>query len=96
MLKELLEKLEGQHGLQPEQGTGIINTIVQHIKDAYPMIGGLLGSALGGGQTGSFGSGQTGSLGNNTTTQQTNTGSETTLQKLEDLAKGHLGGMFGG
>ena len=86
MLKELLEKLEGQHGIPQEQGTGIINTIVQHIKDNFPMVGGMLDSVMGGQNTSTTAS-QNG---------QVTPVNESPLQKLEDLAKSKMGGLFGG
>lgn len=88
MLTELLEKLEGQHGISPELGKGVLNTIVEHIKEKFPMVGNMLNGVLGG---------QAGSATTDNSSNQTNagTGGESTLQILEDLAKNKLGGMFG-
>ncbi len=84
MLSDLLQKLEGQHGIAPEQGQSILNTITQHIKENFPSIGGMLDGVLGQ---------QAAANQTSSTTAQT-AGNESTLQKLEDLAKSKLGGMI--
>lgn len=86
MLSELLQKIEGEHGIPPEKATGVINTIVEHLKEKFPQVGGMLDSALGT-QTASPSTG---------TTPDASGGNESMLGKLEDLAKSKLGGLFGG
>ena len=88
MLKDLLAKLEAQHGIDPTMGQGVLNTIVQHIKEKFPMVGGMLDSVMGGQQ------GSTTDPNSSIPTSNSGTG-ESTFQKLEDLAKGKLGGLLG-
>jgi hypothetical protein len=37
---QLLQKLQDEHGIDPEQGHGILNTVLQFIKDKVPMASG--------------------------------------------------------
>ena len=85
MLSELLQKLETEHGIPPAQGSGIINTIIEHVKEKFPQVGGMIDSVLGSQMSGT--SGMPDAVGN--------TGSESSLSQLEDLAKSKLGGLFG-
>ena len=43
-MNELIQKLQEQHGLQPEQSHGILNTIKNFIKEKFPMAAGTLDS----------------------------------------------------
>ena len=86
MLSELLQKLEGEHGIAPAQGTGILNTITQHIKQQFPVVGEMLDKVLGS---------QANSTVNSSNPLNTSV-NESSLQQLEDLAKSKLGGLFGG
>jgi hypothetical protein len=86
MLQDLLKKLEEEHGIAPSQGSGILNTITQHIKQQFPMVGEMLDKVLGSQATST----------ENTSNPLNNTVNESSLQQLEDLAKSKLGGMFGG
>ena len=43
-MNELIQKLQEQHGLQPEQSHGILNTIKDFIKAKFPMAAGTLDS----------------------------------------------------
>lgn len=85
MLSELLQKLETEHGIPPAQGSGIINTIIQHIKEKFPQVAGMIDSVLGSQKSGT----------SNMNGSTVNDGSENSLQQLEDLAKSKLGGLFG-
>ena len=90
MLSGLLDKLEQEHGIAPAQGSGILNTIAQHIKEQFPQIGGMLDSVLG---TQSAATSATTNTVNPTTA--TNSGSTSSLEELEEMAKSKLGGIFG-
>ncbi|MBA2249687.1 MAG: hypothetical protein H0W12_05800 [Chitinophagaceae bacterium] len=104
-MKELIEKLQNDHGLSTEQSHGILNTITEFIKEKFPMAGGMIDSLF---------------SHENTTTQNTNTsaGDAGTTEgpatkggsfldkisdfipgqmgeKTEEFAKDKLGGMFG-
>ena len=85
MLSELLQKLETEHGIPPAQGSGIINTIIQHVKEKFPQVAGMIDSISGSHITDS----------SNMPGASLNDGSENSLQQLEDLAKSKLGGLFG-
>lgn len=84
MLTDLLQKLEAQHGIAPAQGQNILNTITQQLKEKFPMVGNMLDNVIGGNAAAA-----------NTSGAQPNV-HESKLQQLEELAKGKLGGLFGG
>ena len=86
MLSELLQKLESEHGIAPAQGQRILNTIVQHIKENFPAAGPMIDKILGGESSATT----------TNTDVQNNSENESDLEKLEDLAKSKLGGLFGG
>ncbi|MEO8861314.1 MAG: hypothetical protein ABI358_07815 [Ginsengibacter sp.] len=85
MLSELLQKLETEHGIPPAQGSGIINTIIEHVKAKFPQVGGMIDSVLGSQMSST----------SNMQGANVSDGSENSLQQLEDLAKTKLGGLFG-
>lgn len=41
-MNELLEKLQEQAGLTPEQATKAVETIVNFVKEKFPMMGGAV------------------------------------------------------
>lgn len=41
-MNELIQKLQNDHGLQPEQSHGILNTIKDFIKEKFPMMAGAV------------------------------------------------------
>lgn len=84
MLSDILQKLEAQHGIAPQQGQDILNTITQHIKENFPSIGGMLDGVIG----------QQGATNQTSVAGSESTGNESALQKLEDLAKSKLGGLI--
>lgn len=86
MLSDILQKLEAEHGIDPAQGQNILNTITQQITERFPAVGGILNGVLGQQATTTQAQTQTTSL--------PSTGQETTLQKLEDMVKGKLGGLI--
>ncbi len=47
MLSELLQKLETEHGIPPAKGSAIINTIIQHVKEKFPQVAGMIDGFLG-------------------------------------------------
>lgn len=85
MLSELLQKLETEQGIPPAQGSAIINTIIQHVKEKFPQVAGMLDSVLGSQISGT----------SNMPGAAASDGSENSLQQLEDLAKTKLGSIFG-
>ncbi len=85
MLSELLQKLENEHGISPDQGNSIVNTIVQHLKEKFPQVGGMIDGVLGTGA----------SAPSNTVGTADSSGTGSSLEKLEGFAKSKLGGLFG-
>jgi hypothetical protein len=77
MLSELLQKLEAQHGIPQSQGSSILNTIAQHIKEKFPQVGGMLDSVLGTGTAAS----------SDTAGTQSTTGNEVLLSNWKILPK---------
>ena len=41
-MQELIQKLQTEHGLNPEQSHGILNTIKEFIKEKFPMMAGTV------------------------------------------------------
>jgi len=85
MLAGLLEKLEQEQGIAPAQGSNILNTIAQHIKEQFPQIGGMLDNVLGTQSPNAT----------STPADQGNISGNSSLEELEALAKNKLGGLFG-
>lgn len=81
-MQELIQKLQEEHGLSAEQSGGILSTITNFIKEKVPMAAGMIENMFPSGSTAN-------------TTNAGSTNNESTLGKLEDLAKSKLGGMFG-
>jgi hypothetical protein len=50
-MEELIEKLKSAHGLTTEQSQGILNTIVDFIKEKFPMVGGAVDNLFQSGTT---------------------------------------------
>ena len=42
IMKELIEKLQNEHGLNPQQSYGILNTVKDFIKEKFPMMAGAV------------------------------------------------------
>ncbi len=85
MLSELLQKLETEHGIPAGKGGAIINTIIQHVKEKFPQVAGMIDGVLGSQVPG----------GSNIPGSTVNDDSGSSLQQLEDLAKSKPGGFFG-
>ena len=47
-MQELIDKLKSQFNLSDDQTNGILQTVINFIKDKFPMIGGHLDGFLGG------------------------------------------------
>ena len=109
-MNELIQKLQDQHGLAPEQSHGILNTIKDFIKEKFPMMAGAVDNLF-----------PAGAATNTSTPDTVNTSTGDTVttdgsaekggsfldkisdfvpgemgQKVEDFAKDKLGGLFGG
>jgi len=88
MIEELLQRLKDEHGLSPQQATGVLQTISGFIKEKFPMAAGMLDQFLPGvppaagtaaTDPGDFLDGVSGRTG----------------EDLADIAKSKLGGLFG-
>ena len=108
-MHELIQKLQNEHGLQPAQSEGILNTVKAFIKEKFPMMAGNIDSLFPTNLTG--GNAQSTNIG---TTEVGDTGSTQgpaqkggsfldkisdfvpgeTGEKAEQFAKDKLGGMF--
>ena len=84
-MQELIQKLQDEHGLSAEQSSGILGTISNFIKEKVPMAAGMIDNFFPQGST----------SGNSTSNGTGDNSNESTMGKLEDLAKSRLGGMFG-
>lgn len=95
-MEELLQKLQSIHGLSADQSQGILNTITGYIKEKFPMVAGAIDNLF-----------QSGATPSAATTANPSKGNEDILdkisdfipgatgEKLEELAKEKLGGLFG-
>ena len=106
-MNELLQKLQDQHGLAPEQSHGILNTIKDFIKEKFPMMAGAVDNLFPAanatpGTTGNTPTGDTGSTdgsaekGGSFLDKISDFVPGEMGQKAEDFAKDKLGGFFGG
>jgi hypothetical protein len=59
-MRELIEKLQNEHGLNPGQSQGILNTIKNFITEKFPMIGGAMDNLFENNAEGSTVTGDTG------------------------------------
>ncbi len=96
-MEELLQKLQSIHGLSAEQAQGVLGTITGYLKEKFPMVAGAIDNFFPQGTKPATGA----STGNATQ------GSGDFLdkisemipggagEKLEQLAKEKLGGLFG-
>ncbi len=101
-MHELIQKLQDDHGLQPEQSHGILNTVKEFIKEKFPMMAGTVDNLFPPSTPDNTPTGDTGS-----TTGPTQKGGSF-LDKISDIvpgemgekaeqfAKDKLGGMFSG
>ncbi len=100
-MKELIEKLQNEHGLQPDQSHGILNTIKEFIKEKFPMIGSAVDSLFEHNETGNTGAGDTGSTegpaqkGGSFLDKISDFVPGEAGEKAEQFAKDKLGGLFG-
>ena len=87
MFSELLQKLESEHGIDPAKGHGILNTIAEHIKEKFPMVGGMLDNVLGEHNSSSSISGN----------RSSNTASNVnSMEELQNMSNNKPGGLIGG
>ena len=103
-MEELIKKLQANHGLSAEQSQGILNTIANYIKEKFPMVGGAIDNLFQSGTTPSA-PGTTASQAQTTATSTQGNNDlldkindyipGDTEQKMEDIAKEKLGGIFG-
>ncbi len=109
-MQELIQKLQTEHGLQPEQSHNILNTVKEFIKEKFPMIAGTIDNifpeqaAVSNTQSANTTTTDTGDTG---TTQGPAQKGGSFLDKISDVvpgemgekaeqfAKDKLGGMFG-
>ncbi len=101
-MEELLQKLQNIHGLTPEQSHGIMNTITNYVKEKFPMVGGAIDNLF---QSGTTPSGP-GTTPEDVNSNVADNGSlldkisdfipGSSGEKIEEFAKGKLGGFFGG
>ena len=107
IMNELLQKLQSDHGLQPEQSHGILNTIKEFIKEKFPMMAGAVDNLFPAENTGTSTSSNT-STGDTGSTDGSAEKGGSFLDKISDVvpgemgekaeqfAKDKLGGLFGG
>ena len=88
MDQQLVQKLQDDHGVAPEQSHDILNTIMQFIKDKVPAASGLIDQAFHGG------SAPTIPTANDANPVATQGKEESTLEKIEDFAKSKLEGFL--
>ena len=87
-MEELIQKLQSVHGLSPEQSHGILNTITGYIKEKFPMVEGAVDNL--------FQSGTTPEAPGTSAADVQATAANPAGEKIEEFAKGKLGGFFGG
>lgn len=104
-MEELIQKLQSVHGLSAEQSHGILTTITNFVKEKFPMVGGAIDNIFQSGTTPSSPSTTPADTKATVTTTSQNSGDildkisdfipGETGEKIEEFAKGKLGGFFG-
>ena len=102
-MNELLQKLQDEHGLAPEQSHGILNTIKDFIKEKFPMMAGAVDNLFPAGTAaGNTSTGDTGSTdgpaqkGGSFLDKISDFVPGEMGEKAEEFAKDKLGGLLGG
>lgn len=104
-MEELIQKLQSVHGLSAEQSHGILTTITNFVKEKFPMVGGAIDNIFQSGTTPSSPGTTPADTKATVTTTSQNSGDildkisdfipGETGEKIEEFAKGKLGGFFG-
>jgi hypothetical protein len=84
-MQELIDKLQTEHGLNPEQSHGILATVKNFIKEKFPMMAGTLDNLFPAGGTNQTPAGDTGS-----TAAPADKGGSF-LDKISDVIPGEMG-----
>lgn len=99
MLEELLQKLQSEHGLSAEQSSGILNTISSFVKEKFPMMAGMIDNILPSGTAVSNAESKAKTSGSPDDGNIMDKISEILPagagEKIEEIAKDKLGGLFG-
>lgn len=107
-MNELIQKLQNEHGLDPSQSHGILNTIKEFIKEKFPMMAGAVDNlfpaeaASSTTDTVNTSTGDTGSTdgsaekGGSFLDKISDFAPGEIGEKAEEFAKDKLGGLFGG
>ena len=85
-MKELIQKLQDNHGLSADQSYSILNTIKDFVKEKYPMVGGAIDNIFPGNPAGLTTSADT----NKTTTDPIHDGGDF-MDKVSDFLPGATG-----
>ena len=85
-MQELIEKLQKENGLNPEQSRGVLNTVKEFIKEKFPMIGGAVDNMFP--ANNAAGSTSTGDTGNTEGPAQKG---GSFLDKISDFVPGEMG-----
>ena len=89
-MNELLEKLQSQHGLNPEQSHGILNTIKDFIKEKFPMMAGAVDNLFPAGNASASTTGTTPAGDTGDTSGSADKGGSF-LDKISDFVPGAMG-----
>lgn len=101
-MHELIQKLQDDHGLQPEQSHGILNTVKEFIKEKFPMMAGTVDNLFPASTPDNTPTGDTGSTTGPTQKDGSFLDKISDIvpgemgEKAEQFAKDKLGGMFSG
>lgn len=98
-MEELIQKLQDNHGLSPEQSHGILNTITGYIKEKFPMVAGAIDNLFHSGAPSSASDTtpeQTAQVSGNPLDKISDFIPGSTGEKIEEFAKEKLSGFFGG
>jgi hypothetical protein len=96
-MEELIQKLQSLHGLSAEQSHGILQTITGYIKEKFPMVAGAIDNLFqtGAPATAHAGTAETAREGGGLLDKISDFIPGATGEKIEELAKEKLGGIFG-
>ena len=101
-MQELIKKLQNEHGLNPEQSHGILNTIKNFITEKFPMIGSAIDNLFENDGVGHTIAGDTGTTegpaqkGGSFSDEMSDHIPGNIGENAEQVTKNKLGGMLGG
>jgi len=91
MLQELIQKLQDNHGLTPEQSHNILGTVTGFIKEKFPMLSGAVDNMFGTNTAAAPVGATTTTTTTTATVETTKTEESSIMDKISDVIPGQAG-----